>query len=140
MIRTDLEIKMIYDEFNNMVKQLNQRDSQRLMAQKALMENELKYRELSDMLPQSIYETDHGGNFTYVNKAWHEKFGYTKRDLDNGLNLMQVIETNDLGKLLADGMGQSYEYLAMTKGGTRFPALIYTSSVLHDQKIVGTRG
>ena len=53
-----------------MLAQLHVREKQRDKALKNVEENERRYRMLADLLPQSIYETDELGNFTYVNKAW----------------------------------------------------------------------
>ena len=95
--KADFEVKTIYEEFNNMVTQLSQREKQRDGALLALRENEIKFRELADLLPQSIYETDDLGNYTYVNKAWYKKFNYGQIDLDVGLNVVETLVSGNPG-------------------------------------------
>ena len=41
-----------------------------------LRENELKFRELADFLPQIIFEADINGKITYVNKQAYKTLGY----------------------------------------------------------------
>lgn len=138
--RTDSEVRMLYNEFNNMVDRLHYREVQRDNALQAMKENELKYRELADMLPQGIYETDEEGIFTYVNKAWLKKFGYTQADLDKGLNIQKVLESDNQGKIAFDNKLESIEFTGITKSGARFPALVYANKIQQSNVSEGTRG
>ena len=138
--RTDSEVKMIYNEFNNMVDRLHSREIQRDNALQAMKENELKYRELADMLPQSIYETDDKGNYTYVNRSWINKLGYSQEDIDNGLNILQTLVSEDPGKNILDNRLENSEFTGITKSGKEFPALVYSNKIQQDNKTSGTRG
>jgi PAS domain S-box-containing protein len=55
-------------------------------AEEALRQSETKFRDLADMLPQIIFETDVEGNLTFVNHNAFNTFGYTKDDFASGLN------------------------------------------------------
>ena len=85
------EIKQIYREFRNLLSQLKIWEKQRDRALQNAEDNQQRYRELADMLPQSVFETDSYGNYTYVNKAWYNAFGYSPADLDEGLNLIETL-------------------------------------------------
>jgi PAS domain S-box-containing protein len=134
------EIRQIYKEFRNMVAQLRVWEKQRDRAIKNAEDNELRYRELADMLPQSIYETDELGNFTYVNKAWHNTFGYTQEDLDEGLNLIEIIITKSSSDLLGHHKIENSNFIAIRKDGSKFPASVYSDNIIKANRFCGRRG
>jgi PAS domain S-box-containing protein len=134
------EIRQIYKEFRNMIAQLRVWEKQRDTAIKNAEDNELRYRELADMLPQSIYETDELGNFTYVNKAWHKTFGYTNEDLDEGLNLIEIIITKSSNELLGHHKIENSNFIAIRKNGSKFPASVYSDNIIKGNRFCGRRG
>jgi PAS domain S-box-containing protein len=140
MKRTDFEVRLIYNEFNNMVDRLHSREIQRDNALQAMRESEMKYRELADMLPQSIFETDDKGNYTYVNRAWINKLGYSQEDIDNGLNILQTLVSEDPNKNILDNRLENSEFIGIKKSGKEFPALLYSNKIQQDSKTSGTRG
>ena len=117
-------------------------------AEALLRQSEAKFRDLVDMLPQIVFETDEKGNLTFVNQNAFNTFGYTKKDLASGLNVTQMIAPKDRNRA-ADRMRQTMigpsdrlgaEYSAIKKEGTEFPVIIYATSFLHDGSPVGLRG
>ncbi len=76
------EIKQIYREFRNLFSMLKVWEKQRDKAIRRAEDTQQRYQELADMLPQSVFETDAMGNYTYANKAWYKAFGYTNADLE----------------------------------------------------------
>ncbi len=46
-----------------------------------------RFKELADLLPQSVFEVDETGRLTYVNKFALDKFGYTPEEFEKGLSL-----------------------------------------------------
>jgi PAS domain S-box-containing protein len=134
------EIASLYKEFDNLIKQLDKREREKNNAQKNLKETEIHYRELANMLPQCVFETDALGNFTYVNNAWVETFGYSKKEVKDGLNIIETLITD--GKERIEGIykiGQN-EFVAKRKDGKAFSALVYTNRILKNNTIVGRRG
>jgi PAS domain S-box-containing protein len=112
-----------------------------------LQNSEQKYRELTDLLPQTVFEIDLKGNLTFTNRYGFESFGYTQKDLDQGLNVRQIFEpesteriTQNIGKRLRGESFEDHDYTALTKDGRTFPVLIYSSPIIHDDKPVGLRG
>jgi PAS domain S-box-containing protein len=134
------EIREIYREFRNMVAQIKIREKQRDKAIIEVQENERRYRELADLLPQSIFETDSLGNLIYVNKAWYSTFGYNPADLDDGLNLIEIVQTNTDNSLFSINRVENSDYIAIRKDNTRFPALVYADSITKEGRIQGRRG
>ena len=135
------EIRMIYQEFRNMVAQLFIWEKQRDKAIRIASENENKYRELSDLLPQSVYETDELGNFTYVNKAWFKNFRFSQEDIAQGLNLIETLMSEKgNNELLGNVKIENSDYVATRKDGTKFPASVFSDKIIKKGKVVGHRG
>jgi PAS domain S-box-containing protein len=134
------EITHIYKEFRNMLSQLRVWERQTDKALKNAEENEKRYRELADMLPQSINETDELGNFTYVNKAWYQHFGYSGDDLMEGLNLIETVISESNDDILGNIRLENSNFVAIRKDGSRFPASVYSDNIMAGNKIVGKRG
>ena len=134
------EITHIYKEFRNMLSQLRVWEKQTDKALKNAGENEKRYRELADMLPQSIYETDELGNLTYVNKAWYRHFGYSKEDLNQGLNLIETVISESSDDILGINRLENSNFVAIRKDGSRFPASVYSDNIIEGNKITGKRG
>ena len=135
------EIKQIYREFRNLLSMLKIWERQRDTAIRNAEDNQQRYRELADMLPQSVFETDSFGNYTYVNKAWYNSFGYTSEDLSQGLNLIEtLISESNQEDILGQQKIENLNYVAIRKNSTRFPASVYTDNIVRDSKIEGRRG
>lgn len=102
---------------------------------------------LIDELPQAVYEIDKKGNFTFLNQAAIEIWGFTKSELKNGLSSLQTLipkdrprAINNINKLFSGNKLEVNEYTAIKKDGTTFPILIYGSPKYKNGEILGTRG
>jgi PAS domain S-box-containing protein len=135
------EIKQIYHEFRHLLSQINIWEKQRDRALQNAEDNQQRYRELTDMLPQSVFETDAYSNYSYVNKAWYRIFGYSPADLAQGLNLIETLrsESNQLD-ILENRKIENSNFTAVRKDGTTFPVSLYSDSILTHGKICGRRG
>ncbi len=121
--------------------------TERKQMEEQLGESEERYRDLADLLPQIVFETDMQGNFTFANRNALRSFGYSENDLRRGLNLFQMIVPKERTRakrrvqqvLSGEEVGPS-EYTARRKDGSKFPILVHTSPVVHENQVVGLRG
>ena len=121
--------------------------TERKRAKEQLWESEERYRELADFLPETVFEFDERGNFTFSNRHGFQTFGYTLEDFDKGLNTLQMLvpEDRDRAKeniqrvLSGEELGGN-EYTALSKDGSTFPVIIYSAPIIQENKPVGLRG
>ncbi|HNV52656.1 MAG TPA: PAS domain S-box protein, partial [Tenuifilaceae bacterium] len=113
----------------------------------ALAKSEKKFRDLADLLPQSIFETDLNGKFTYVNNTGYKLFGYSQEDFLQGINIFSTIIPADHQraiegfKTVMNGeRSKGEDFTALRKDGSTFPVQVYSSTIIDDGKVVGLRG
>ncbi len=116
-------------------------------SEKALMESEQRYRELTDLLPQTVFELDLKGNFIFVNRYAYEATGYSPEDVKKGLNVLEIIvpedrekAMNNIKEVLTAGRQSGCEYTVQRKDGTRFPVISYSSPIIINGRPAGLRG
>jgi len=121
--------------------------TKRKRAEESLRESEERFKDLANLLPQPVWETDLEGNFTYANQAGYETLGYTPKDLEEGVSVTDVIAPENrerivanFGKTLRRIEFEDHEYTCLTKDGRKFPALIYSSPIIKDGEPSGVRG
>jgi len=119
----------------------------RRAAEEALLESEERFRNMANLLPQTIFETDEKGSFTFVSSQGYQIFGYTEADIVTGMNVLQTIVPGDhiraMESITRRGSGVQFppnEYTAITKDGREFPVVIYASPIIRGSKYVGMRG
>ncbi len=108
---------------------------------------EQRYRELIEFLPQTVYERDQKGMFTYVNNVGLKTFGYTRDELNSGMGLFDIIAPDDHEKartILKENCFckvASVELNMLRKDGTVFPAIVYSSPIdMQDDNCKARRG
>jgi PAS domain S-box-containing protein len=112
-----------------------------------LAESELRFRDLANLLPQIVFETDERGNYTFVNRSGIASAGYAEDEVRAGLNALQTFIEEDRSRikeniarvLSGEDLGAN-EYTALRKDGTTFPVLIHSTRVIREGKPVGLRG
>ncbi len=121
--------------------------TERKKAELALKENEERFRELADLLPQTIFELDARGKFIYVNKHAYQSSGYTEEDVKKGIRAVDTFAPQDkskaktrLKKMLSGEKLSGTEYLARRKDGSVYPVAVYSSPITRNGKIAGIRG
>ncbi len=135
------EIEDMYAKFHYMVDQLHKKESARISAEMALVESEVRYREMSDMLPQSLYETDENFKFTYVNNAWIKNFRYTRKNINNGVYIKDILSDESLISVLkCNSKIKSFEFEAKRSNDTLFDAIIYNNPIRVNNITKGHRG
>ncbi len=112
-----------------------------------LVESEKRFKDLANLLPQTIFEMNDGGIFTFVNQHGLLKFNCSVEELKNGVSFMEYIvpEERDralinYGKRISNRDITNSEYNVQLKDGTRFPVSVYASPIFNDNKFSGMRG
>lgn len=119
----------------------------KMEAEKAYRESEVRFRELTDFLPQTVYELDLEGNIVFTNKAGIELFGEGKPDENGKVSALQFFIPGDRERMARnmkdklDGKGRIFnEYTAVCADGRHCPVIIYSSPIKRDDKVIGSRG
>lgn len=122
-------------------------NAERLRTEAALRESERRYRDLTDLLPQPVFEVNGEGYVTFANHAALSAFGYAVEDIDAGFLALHMIAPEDrvrasenIRRRFAGEDLPGSEYTAIRKDGSRFPILIYTAPILKDETPAGLRG
>ena len=113
----------------------------------ALLESEERFRDLVEMLPEAVFETDVHLKLTFANRRALQMYGYSEADVALGLNGMDLIAPEDrqrarqnfARRLKGETLG-NVEYLALKKDGTDFPVLHHVNIIMKDGRLIGTRG
>jgi PAS domain S-box-containing protein len=119
----------------------------RKLVETELRETEERFRQLAEMLPETVFEVNLEGKFTYVNEAALKTFGFDKEDVAKGLMVADMIMPEDRERAyrdVLDVLGGNYigprEYAAKRKDGTSFPSMINASAMLRHGVPIGMRG
>jgi transcriptional regulator with PAS, ATPase and Fis domain len=135
---SDNEISVLVREFKNMLTQLQTRERERDSAEKALRENETRYRNLSDMLPQGVFETDSDGILTYFNKTLASTLYFDESDTQRQIKITDILNA-DYEALMDHDYTYGLDYIASKHNGERFPVILYVSKIIKDNFITGLR-
>jgi PAS domain S-box-containing protein len=110
-----------------------------------LAESERRFRELADLLPQIVFETDENGNIQFMNRAGFEATGRTEKELRGGLNIFQTFVVDERARerirrmMTGEKLG-GRELTVLRRDGTTFPAIAYAAPIMREGKGVGLRG
>jgi PAS domain S-box-containing protein len=128
-------------------KDLNEHLEKVEKSQKALRRSEQKYRELVEMLPEVVFETDNQAKLLFVNDIAYQFFGYDQTILSKGMSIYNMIVPEDRPramqnmKRLFDGQSIGMlEFSGLRKDGSTFPVLALASPIMQEGRPVGLRG
>jgi len=120
--------------------------SNRKKAEELIIKSEKKYRELADLLPQTVFETDVNADLTFMNIYAFEMFGYSQEDIENGLNILELIVeeerslSRDKIKDVLSGQVSGDEYTAQRSDKSIFPIILYSNPIINNKIHEGFRG
>ncbi|MFH1026309.1 MAG: ATP-binding protein [Nitrospirota bacterium] len=136
-------IGKFFAQKENLVNEINERKQ----VEEALRKSEERYRELAELLPLTIFEMDTQGIITFANRYAFNTFGYTEHDLESGMHVLQMLipeERNraeeDIRRVLNEENLGGMEYTLLKADGGTFPAIVYVSLIISENKSVGVRG
>ena len=112
-----------------------------------ILEGKDRFQELTELLPQSVFEINTAGKILYANQRTFEMFGYPREELGDWANIFNMLIPDELERAkkgiqsLTGGAGEQGEvYMAVHKDGTTFPIQIFASPIIQDGGISGLRG
>ena len=121
--------------------------TQFMRTKETLLESERRHRELINMLPITIFETDEYANVTFCNRSGLETFEYTEEDLNKKLNALDFLVEEDheraisnIAKAMKGEIIGVSEYVAKTKSGRRIPIILRSSPIYIGSEQIGLRG
>ena len=117
-------------------------------AEAALRESEKCFKDLAQLLPQTVFEMDLEGRLTFVNRQALEMFGYTRAEIESGLSCFDVFAPKDRERAAPQHTSSSWgrgcreenRIHVPTEERGQFPAIAYGLPIHHDQVSVGVRG
>ena len=121
--------------------------TERKQAEQELQKSEVRFRELSEMLPETVFETDMDITLTFVNQQAYAMFGYTREDFEKGLNGLHMLVPEDrqraaeiaIARFQGNYTGVN-EYMGLRKDGSTFPVLFHTNPIIINGAPAGLRG
>ncbi|MBN1531315.1 MAG: PAS domain S-box protein [Spirochaetes bacterium] len=122
--------------------------TERREAEDRLRESEKRFRDLVDLLPVGVYESDGFLAITYVNNAAADMFGYSTEEIrERGLKTTDMLLPQDRDtavamreRIMQDGIATSLEYIGQKRDGTGFPVVINACLIDPAEPSRGTRG
>jgi PAS domain S-box-containing protein len=142
---TDItERKRMRDELRRYPTQL-----ERLVLERTerLAESERRFRELSDLLPQIVFEIDENGGIQFMNRAAFAETGCTMEEFRKGVNAFQMLAPADhdrakqgIQRIMTGETIGGREFSVLRRDGTTFPVIAYTAPIMRQGKSVGVRG
>lgn len=121
--------------------------SERKKAEAALIRSEARFRQMAELLPEVLFESDLHGNLTYANQTGFEKSGYSRADIDGGLHILDMLVPADRAKawesisqLVSGTEKTGGEYTALRKDGSTFPVTLFCSPIVESGRPTGFRG
>jgi PAS domain S-box-containing protein len=121
--------------------------TERKRAEGMLVKSERRFRELSELLPQIVFETDIKGNLTFANQYGLKSFGYSLEDFQSGINILTLVTPeyreslkSRLKEILGGSETAPREFQVIRKDGGIFPILMHANAILEEGVSIGVRG
>jgi len=108
-----------------------------------LSESERRFRELADLLPEIVIESDRTGCLTFVNHLGLSNLGFGRDELVDMVQLFAPEEREHIGKHLRGSSSEEmglHEHTVLRKDGSKFPAIVHIAPIMRDGEFAGFRG
>ena len=122
--------------------------SRRKVDEEALRQSEERFRELADLLPQAVFETDLQGKVTFANRMALQIAGWSDDDLARQPSVMDILRPEvrqravaNLQRVLSGELLLNEEYTLQT-GAESSPltVVVAASPIVRHEQVVGMRG
>ena len=140
------ELSQLAFTFDEMARSLERREVERQRTAETLLRSEKKYKDLTNQLPEPVFETDEKGNLTFANQKALDVFGYTQDEFEQGLNAFQMVVPEEHDRAIEifanalTGEISGYEFTMQRKDGSTFFAIIHAAPIIQDKHPIGLRG
>ena len=121
--------------------------TKRKEAETLLRESEERFRDLAELLPEAVFETDINLKLTYANQQALDIFGYSEVGFPETMSCANVFHPEEMEKLLANielqfqgEKTERTEYRCIRNDGTVFPALFRVCPIMKEGQPAGVRG
>ncbi|MDJ0876109.1 MAG: sigma 54-interacting transcriptional regulator, partial [Desulfobacterales bacterium] len=121
--------------------------AQRQQAEAALRSREQKFRELADLLPQTIFEVDARGGFTFVNRYGREMLTAGSEAKMASLTVggifaaeTQTVALKAIDEAMVGDGPLEFEAMVRKADQASFPAMVYVSPITRAGTSIGLRG
>jgi len=131
------------DEVNSMIKTALHKHRIEIK----LRESERRFRDLTDLLPQPVFELDLDSRVTFANRSFVDYFSIDENDLSIGIDFFQLfpeegrseVEKN-LHQIVGGTSCLNCELMTVDKKGKIKYSLFYANRISKDDEIIGIRG
>ena len=135
------------DEFTALASEINLMLDTIERKEQGLLASETRFREMAELMPQTIFEIDLQGHIQYINTAGTEIFGVSRQKIAEGTNIREYVAPDyfeqmakGLAEVLAGKKSPGETYGLKKADGTIMKALVSTSLIHRDGTVVGFRG
>jgi PAS domain S-box-containing protein len=126
--------------------QIVARTISRQRAAAALQESERRYRDLAELLPIMLFETDATGRITYANRHGLESLGYTEVDLRAGVSIEDLVAPDHgdaarerLAAVMRESGGTGREHRVRRRDGGSLWVEAYAGAMKVEGRVAGIR-
>lgn len=119
--------------------------SDRKLAEEVLRESERRFRGLTELLPQPLFELDYRGYITFANQEALAAYGYSQEDIEAGVSALRLISPGDRSRF-RNTFSQVFsgqetppgqEFTALRKDGSVFSVLLYAGPIVRKHAVPG---
>ena len=121
--------------------------TQRREIEEKIKKSEKRYRDLTELLPLGVFESDGEVNITFMNINGFDLTGYTEKEVYNDLKITDLVIKEERDRLkknyyngLFTGKIKSDNYTGLKKDGTTYFVRVIINPIFIDKKPVGFRG
>lgn len=121
--------------------------SERRQAEESLKESETRFKEIATLLPTTIVEFDGEGKVLYTNQAGFDTFGYSPRDIEEGMDIacffppeVRPRVPSNIRKMMEGGEAVGgAEYRLLARDGTEIACYVQSRPFVRDGRVCGIR-